>query len=326
MADRRPTHVRVPARVGLVGNPSDGFGGAVLAAVVDTWAADVTARAYGDGVRVRTAADAPFELADADDLAAARARDGGAHAVVLAALQSLERHLGGLPPVDVEWSSTIPRSVGLAGSSAIAVGVIEAVSSFTARPLDPRVVAALALEAETVGLGIAAGWQDRIVQAHRCAVLVDASETTTVGGRDVPVVQPIDGFDVDVLIGWRATDAESSGTYHRELRRRATDAAVTTGMRALADLARAASMAASSCDVPRLAELVDASWRTRCECAPLGPAHAQLVETVRATGLAATSPGSGGSVVALASDRASLDAAVAALSSAGASTVITRLR
>ena len=33
----------VPARVGLVGNPSDGYGGAVLAAIAAAWAAEAVA-------------------------------------------------------------------------------------------------------------------------------------------------------------------------------------------------------------------------------------------------------------------------------------------
>ena len=33
--------VRVPARIGLLGNPSDGFGGRVIAATIDDFAATV---------------------------------------------------------------------------------------------------------------------------------------------------------------------------------------------------------------------------------------------------------------------------------------------
>jgi glucuronokinase len=314
--------------VGLVGNPSDGYGGAVLAAIVDTWAASVEVRPLGRALRVRNDAAGVVEWASAGEVLEGAPTTGAVvgHELVIAALGALHAHVGGaVPSVDVRWSSTIPRSVGLAGSSAIAVGVIEAVSHSTGHVLDPRVIAALALEAETVGLGIAAGWQDRIAQACRSAVLVDTASMTTVGGREVPEVRPLPGLGVDVVVGWRAGDAEDSGQYHGDLRRRAGSVAVVTGMRELAALARGAAGCVERADVGGLRELVDRSWCTRRTTAPLRPAHERLVEAVRATGAAATSPGSGGSVVALPAGPHGAHEVVRALDAAGAEHVVARV-
>ena len=49
-----PRRALVPARVGLVGNPSDGYGGAVLAAIVDAWAAEAVATPTPGVVRLRS--------------------------------------------------------------------------------------------------------------------------------------------------------------------------------------------------------------------------------------------------------------------------------
>jgi glucuronokinase len=317
-----PQRARVPARVGLVGNPSDGHGGAVLAAIVDAWVAEVVATTVPDVVRLRSRSAGDVEwssraalVADAD----ARRTDAP-HGIVLAALAALDDHLdGGLPGVEVTWSSGVPRSVGLAGSSAIAVAVIEAVGALAGGPVDPRRVAALALEAEVRWMGIPAGWQDRIVQAHRGAVLVDAGDmSTSIDGRAVPAVRRLPGFTLDAVIGWRPADRESSGAYHGALRQRATDRAVADGMLQLGDLARRAATSVAGGDVAGLRQLVDSSWRTRCGSAPLKPHHAQLVEAVRSTGVVATSPGSGGSVVALPADASAAATVVAALRAVGA--------
>jgi glucuronokinase len=329
VASSGPTSSRVPARAGLVGNPSDGFGGAVLAAVVDVWAASVTVTPIGEGLRLSTAEGGVVEWAAPGDVAAdvaARGHPPG-HEIVTAALQALQSHADRpLPAVAVEWSSTIPRSVGLAGSSAIAVAVIEAVGTIAGCRLDPRVTAALALEAETVGLGIPAGWQDRMVQASRCAVLVDAADMATVDGVAVPAVRPMPDLEVEAIIGWRSADSEESASYHGELRRRADRATVTAGLQEMATLARRAAACAEGGDIAGLVELVDASWRTRRTTMPLHPAHERLVEAARAAGVVATSPGSGGSVVALPTNRRSREEAVAALAAAGAEVVAVRLR
>src|SRR4051812_48442325 len=179
--------VLVPARVGLVGNPSDGHGGAVLAAIVAAWGAEAIARPAPGVIRLRSRTAGVAEWASGKALAAdvAARRTDSPHGIATAALAALDDHLdGGLPGVEVEWWSCVPRSVGLAGSSAIAIAVIEAVGALAGGPVDPQVVAALALDAEVHGMGIAAGWQDRIVQAHRGAVLVDAADmSTSIDGR-----------------------------------------------------------------------------------------------------------------------------------------------
>jgi hypothetical protein len=133
------------------------------------------------------------------------------------------------------------------------------------------------------------------------------------------------GFAVDAVIGWRADDRESSAVYHGALRRRAAHGAVTDGMLRLGDLARRAATRVAEGDVAGLRELVDASWGTRCDSAPLKPHHAQLVEAVRATGVVATSPGSGGSVVALPADGGAAATAIAALRTVGARSVSVEL-
>ena len=118
-------------------------------------------------------------------------------------------------------------------------------------------------------MGISAGWQDRIVQAHRGAVLVDAGDmSTSIDGRAVPAVRRLRSFAVDAVIGWRSDDSEHSGVYHGALHRRAADGAVADGMLRLGNLARRAATSVAGGDVAGLRELVDASWRTRCDSAP----------------------------------------------------------
>ena len=67
----------------------------------------------------------------------------------------------------MRYATTIPRQRGLAGSSAIVVAALNCLLEFYgAEPLVPASARpGIALRAEEA-LGIAAGWQDRVVQAR----------------------------------------------------------------------------------------------------------------------------------------------------------------
>ena len=316
----------VPARVGLVGNPSDGFGGAVLATVVPPLSATVTAE-HADGIVLDGAGESnAWASVDAwlDHVEASG--HGDAQRLISAAVWTLAAHLDdhGRSPasgVALRWHTSVPRSVGLAGSSALAVGVIDAVAAAWGVTLDRRVLAALALRAERDVLGIAAGWQDRVVQAFGRTVLVDASRIEAVDGLEVPAVStPNDPPSMALLIGWREGDAASSDTYHAPLRR--APELLAAPMAELAALARHAAEAWSAGDVDAVGAAMDEGWSIRQACAPLRADHSALVELVRGTGAPATTPGSGGSVVAVAADPVALADAARALAAHGCRSVL----
>jgi uncharacterized protein involved in propanediol utilization len=169
-------------------------------------------------------------------------------------------------------------------------------------------------------LGIAAGWQDRIVQSFGCPVLVDAATMVTIDGVEVPTVSELVGERPPLLVAWRTGDAASSDDYHAPLRRSADQ--LVAPMAELAELARQAARAWELGDTTGVAAAVDAGWRTRQACAPLRADHGALVELVRSLGLSATTPGSGGSVVAIADHPERVEAAMEVLGAHRCTSVI----
>ena len=310
---------RVPARVGLVGNPSDLHGGAVLAVPIPELVATVEAQTdpsvagpielIGSGVVMR--------WADLDELRSEVANRGhppGVGIITASFLRCLGHlHIGEGPAGSwrIGWTSDIPRSVGLAGSSALAVGVIDACAAAMGRRLPPVVVAALALAVEAEDLGIVAGWQDRIVQAIGAPVLVDAARMRIVDGLRVPAVEQLAWpNELELLIAWRPETAEESGTSHARAGS-APDEVLVPAMEQLATTARRGARALVAGEIAGLERAVRRTWSTRSAVVPLRPDHAALVELVASTGLAATTPGSGGSVVALVPDVPVADVPVA---------------
>ena len=179
-----------------------------------------------------------------------------------------------------EWSSDIPRGVGLAGSSALVIAALRATGR---APEDPLELARLALSIERDDLGIPAGLQDRATQAFEQPVLVDGDG-----------VQPLDPRGpLDFVVAWCDSAAGDSGEYHRGR---------TLPLEAVNDLARTARRAAdafSAGDADALAGLMGESARLRDDVAPLPPAHNELARRLRERGLSPNSTGSGGAVVAV---------------------------
>jgi glucuronokinase len=313
--------VVVPARVGLVGNPSDGHRGAVVAAPFDQRAATVSVGPANEMVIVGPGLEHRWSSLEDFVESVTTAGHPASQRILTAALRCMTDHVAtrsGHPrAVRLEWTTTVPRSVGLAGSSALAVATVRALAEMWEVPIDDRVAAAIALHAEVGELGIAAGWQDRIVQAVGSPVLVDTATMETCDGYEVPVLRRLTPPQpIEVVVGWLDSAASSSGTYHGTLHQRADS--LTEPMVQLGDLARTAAEAVDAGDVAQLAHLVDSTWRLRQSVAPLRPDHAALVEAVRSRGVAATTPGSGGAVVAVPVDTAAMTAATTALADHGA--------
>jgi glucuronokinase len=179
-----------------------------------------------------------------------------------------------------EWSSDIPRSVGLAGSSALVIAALRATGR---APEDPLELAQLALSIERDDLGIPAGLQDRATQAFDHPVLVDGDTV-----RPLTAAAPL-----EFLVAWCDDASEDSGEYHRGREMRAD------AVKELARIARRAADAFTAGDAAALEALMDESARVRDEVAPLSPAHNALAERLRARGLSPNSTGSGGAVVAV---------------------------
>jgi glucuronokinase len=272
----RPASATAPARAALAGNPSDGFGGRTLALALPAFEARVTVE--------------PGVSFDVDRALAA----GGEGALLAAALRRLAR-LGLVPErgVVLRCESGIPAEVGLAASSALVVAALRALSETFGLALEPGTVAREALAAEVDELGIAAGPQDRVVQAHGGLVAMDF------GGREWQIERLDPRLLPPLFVAWDNRIAAHSGDYHAALRVRhaAGDPHVLRDMRLLADLALEARDALLAGDAAAFARSVDASFDARAAMGPLDPGHVRLIERARGFGASANYAGSGGAVV-----------------------------
>ncbi|MEM1334476.1 MAG: hypothetical protein AAGG08_13570 [Actinomycetota bacterium] len=301
---RRPDVV--PARAALAGNPSDGHGGAVVALPLPCWVASAVAHPSNEHLR-------------------SAAHDRELDALVAATLAAAER-LVGAPAhltrgVRVDVDTTIPRSVGLAGSSAIAIATLRALRRLAPEDrwatllADPPTMAVVAQRAEVDGLGLAAGLQDRLVQAAGRPLLMEfgPARRHTVLGHPCGTTTPLAAPPGHLLVAHRPDTSESSGAVHERLAGRADTAEFATVMDALAGEARRAAAAIEAGDVAGLGAAMDRTFERRALVTDLDRRHVEMIEVARRAGAHANYTGSGGAIVVLAPDRTALDAVADAL-------------
>jgi galactokinase/mevalonate kinase-like predicted kinase len=264
----------VPARAALAGNPSDGYGGAVLAVAFEDFCARAEARTSAQG-EIRP----PNELVKATVARFARELEPTAARAA------------------VRWRTSIPRSVGLGGSSAIVLATLRALCALHWIPLTADELAGFALAVETEELGIAAGLQDRIAQSYGGLTFMDFSS-----GRYEPLAAEL---LPPLVIAWHADAGQDSGPVHNDLRQR-FERGERDVLRSISELtvaARVAREALLSGERQEFARAVDASFDARARMLELDRRHVQMIQLARAGGAAANYAGSGGAIVAVCRDR-----------------------
>src|SRR5262249_36185425 len=161
----------------------------------------------------------------------------------------------------IRYESTIPRGVGLGGSSAIVTAVLRGLLEFNGMEIADEELPALALSVETEELGIAAGLQDRVAQAYQSVTYMDFSVD---GGR----YEPLDpALLPPLLIAYSGGAAQPSPQAHAAVRERflAGDErvrAVMAEIGALADRGREVLLAG---DLDQLGELMSRNLELRRE-------------------------------------------------------------
>jgi len=284
------------ARAALAGNPSDAYGGAVLAVTLEQFPAEAVAE-RADALTVTPAS----QLVEVTVRRFARELEGAA--------------LG----TEVRWETSIPLGVGLGGSSAIVIATLRALCGLYGSRLKPARLAALALAIETEELGIAAGLQDRVAQAYEGLTFMDFGPDGRYEQLDPKLLPPL-------VVAWRTEAAQDSDRVHGSLRTRfeRREPAVLSAMSKLGSLATDAQRALRAGDRHGFARAVDGTFEIRRQLVSLDPRHVEMVECARALEANANYTGSGGAIVAVCRDERHRARVLEALGRLGCGTLAVR--
>ena len=328
------------SRSGLVGNPSDIFGGKVISLLFDAFPAQVTVYESPLLTVVPSARDrTTFD--DAEELIRYRSRFGyyGGIRLIEALIVRLHRYCRergiDLPRRNftVEYCSDIPFGVGLGGSSAIITAVFLVLMDFyeltdaeIPKPEQPNIV----LETETEELGITAGPQDRVIAVYGGVVAMDFSEEARARNGDrhgdyrplPPELLP------PLFVAWDERLSKSSGTVHNAMRYRAAiehDPAVIDAMARKAELVDEAVAVLHAGQRDRLGPIMDRDFDLRRSVYDLPADQVRMIDIARRHGSHAKFAGSGGAAIGTYEDRAHLARISAAYAESGISVVPVRV-
>jgi len=297
------------ARAGLAGNPSDGYHGKTISIIVRDFCAEVVLYEW-DEVQIIPSDQDHSRFDSVQELA----RDVKLHGyyggirlvkgtikrfVEYCQSEGLKLHNRNFA---VRYHSSVPRQVGLAGSTAIIVATLRCLMEFYGVEIPLEVQPSLALAVETQELHISAGLQDRVAEVYEGLVYMDfaCERMRERGGYKYGAYERLEPLLLPPLyLAYKAEVGEPTEVFHNDIRARFDrgEPAVVNAMLKCAELAEQARGAILARDAARLAKLMDANFDTRRSIYNLPAAQVQMVGVARAVGAAANFAGSGGAIV-----------------------------
>ena len=299
---------RAYARAGLVGNPSDGYHGKTIAVLVPDYFAEVVLYEWED-LEIVPSQDDQSRFHSIQDLAADVELHGyyGGIRLVKATIKKFleycqQRHALHDRNFSIRYESSIPRAVGMAGSSGIIVATLRALMAFYEIEIPISVQPSLVLSVEREELGIQGGLQDRVVQCFGEPVFMDFSKQAMHESHGL-MCGSYHSISPDQLpplyVAFDQSAGEPTEVFHNDLRGRFDrgDEVVIKAMAKFVELTEQALHSIETGDHPQLAKIIDANFDTRQSICNLPAGQIRMVEAARSVGASAKFAGSGGAIV-----------------------------
>lgn len=308
---------KVGARVSLLGNPSDAFFGKTLSCLIGNFDSEVWIE---DSRQVRIVPNhrlEPLSFASLSELRNVIRTDGyyGGTRLILATCKVFNDYCEAsglqLPRRNfaLGYDTTIPRQVGLAGSSAIVTCALRGLMEFfglSARDISQAMQATLALNVEADELDIPAGLQDRVVQIYGGLLYMDfgADQMRREGHG---TYEKLDLAVLPSLYLAYASSGSESGRAHRPIRARweQGDTEICQVMEHIAGCAERGKAALLAGDHTAFGRLMDENLQARLRiyghdvCDERYARTVEMIQIAHNQGLVAQFAGSGGAVVGI---------------------------
>jgi galactokinase/mevalonate kinase-like predicted kinase len=301
-----------PGRAGIVGNPTDMYGGCVISTTV-------TERAYAQ-IRssdrlIIESGDVRGEIRGEDDLKLA-----GDYLDIIKSV--LTYYWSELPHHEfaISCRTDVPAKAGLAGSTALTVAVTGAVLRLLERDLPPHFIAEESRSIERNILGVQCGFQDQCMTAFGGLNYIDLRGKEGLLGEkaDEPLatVEPLHPFSPGLPLLLASTGIERhSGAVHTPIRQRweEGDSAVIEGYRRVTELGWRGKKALLQGDWAALGGYMNENHDIQRDLGGSHPACDRLIEAARDTrayGAKLAGAGAGGTIIALCADKEKTEAAL----------------
>ena len=313
-----------PGRCGLIGNPTDMYGGTVISCSTRERAR--CSLSYDVDRLMITVSGQTLILKTSDDLVL---RPGDYLNVARAALSALEIDPAATAPFHLSAQTEVPMQAGLAGSTAILACITGALLAHLDLTLSPYETAELVRKIEYDVLGIVCGFQDHYMAVFGGLNCLDfrGKDSAQIQDAETPFgsVESLSPYIDNLPLVLAHTGVRHhSGSVHTSPRERwlRGDREVVDGYTEIGTLARRGKRALLSGDWDTLASLMNRNHAIVRGLGGSGEANEKLIAAALAGGAAGAKlagAGGGGTILALTHDR---DRTVAALEAAGAEAIL----
>src|SRR6476660_9248096 len=263
---------RAYARAGLLGNPSDGYFGKTLSVSIKNFGAHILLYQSPELVIEPQEADANsfrniYHLYDTVSLIG---YNGGIPIIKAAIKKFCEYCIANdirlaNKSFTIRYQTTIPRQVGMAGSSAIIIATLKALMQFYDVEIPLHILPNVALEAETKEMGINAGLQDRVIQCYEGCVHMDFNKQQ-MEQHGYGVYTRVNPANLPKLyMAYKTNLGKVSGTVLNEIRSKYDkgDEHTINTLKTIASLADEGVKAIESKDYKLLSQLINANFDNR---------------------------------------------------------------
>jgi galactokinase/mevalonate kinase-like predicted kinase len=287
-----------PGRAGIIGNPTDMYGGSVLSCSVP-----MRAR-----VTLTSAPELVLET-NAESCVVRSRRDlnpQGDHFDIARAVLDYLR----LPPITchVHYETDIPMRSGLAGSTALVVALLQSLLAWQGGQPNRYLLAERARYIELNYLKVVCGYQDACMCTFGGLNYMDFRGKQFYRHAEAELfatIEPLAGYvsRLPFVLGYTGVQHASSAV-HKPLRERWLEGepAVVEGYRRISEIARMGKKALLLADWPLLGRLMDENHAIQYELGGSGEINERLIAAARrggALGAKLAGAGDGGTIIAL---------------------------
>jgi glucuronokinase len=297
---------RAYARAGLLGNPSDGYFGKTISVIIRNFGAIVSIYESPELVIEEQVIDSNrfrniYHMVDSVNLTGYY---GGARLIKAAIKKFCEYCEGNKIKLSnknftLKYQSSIPRQVGLAGSSAIITATMKGLMKFYRVKIPLPVLPSLILSAEVDELGISAGLQDRVIQVYEGCVYMDFNKSY-MDEHKHGMYEHLDPQHLPKLyLAYKIQLGKVSGKVLNTVKQRYEngDESVHKILSDIAAIAEKGKDAIIRRDYNVLNELINKNFDLRCKIMNISESNLEMVKTARDCGASAKFSGSGGAII-----------------------------
>ena len=296
------------ARAGILGNPSDGYFGKIIAITIKDFEAKVFLDESHELMIQSHKDDIPVykNIQDLVERVVLYGFYGGVRlikATIKKFYEYCRRQNIQLETKNftIRYSSDIPRQLGLGGSSAIITAAARALMEFYKVKIPLEILPTLILEAERDELGINAGFMDRVIQVYEGCVYMDLDEKI-IREKGHGIYERLSPkFLPKLYLAYKPALGKVSGKVLNDIRKGYDkgDPFVCETLRRIAGKAETGKEALLKKDFSTMKQLMDENFDLRSQIMKISEGNMEMVLTARACGASAKFAGSGGSIIGM---------------------------